>query len=230
MLSDTSAFAQSVDLAMLVIVGISIFLLLVITVAMIYFVIRYSRKRNPVPTQIHGNILLEVVWIVIPTILVMVMFWYGFVGFKELRARTDEAQTVKVYGYMWGWNFEYENGKKTDTLYIPSGSLTKLEMTSRDVNHSFYIPAFRIKEDVIGGRINKIFLDPQKTGSFYVACAEYCGLNHSYMYTKLHVLEPEEFEAWLKEGMEQEQKEEIQEENPVVEETEEESEEVVEKK
>jgi cytochrome c oxidase subunit 2 len=196
MFQGATNYAESVDNVMLLIIGISAFLLIGITAAMIYFVFRYSRKRNPKATQIHGNIALEVVWIVIPTIIVMIMFWYGYKGYKDLRAEQDYAMQVDVWAYMWGWDFEYPNGKKTDTLYIPLSSITRLEMESRDVNHSLYIPAFRLKEDVIGGRKHYLMLSPKKTGVYDIACAEYCGLNHAYMYTKLYVMEDDEFEAW----------------------------------
>ncbi|MBX3044583.1 MAG: cytochrome c oxidase subunit II [Candidatus Kapabacteria bacterium] len=197
MFNSASNYADSVDLVMLIIVGISVVLLIGITVAMIYFVYRYNRKRHPVAEQIHGNVILEVIWIVIPTILVMVMFWYGFEGYQTLRADVDDAYEVKVFAFMWGWNFEYPNGKKTDTLYVPLSRKTKLILTSRDVNHSFYVPAFRLKEDVIGGKNHYMILTPKSTGSYDVACAEYCGLNHSMMYTKLHVLEDYAFDQWV---------------------------------
>ncbi len=201
MFETASDYAQNVDFVMLLIVGISVVLLLGITIAMIYFVFRYSRKRNPVAKQIHGHVLLEIIWIVIPTIIVMIMFWYGYEGYQRLRADSEGAYEVKVYSFMWGWNFEYPNGKKTDTLYIPLSQKTKLVMTSRDVLHSLYIPAFRLKEDLIAGKSTFIVLEPSKTGSFDIACAEYCGLNHSRMYTKLHVLEDSEFDKWLKIGI-----------------------------
>lgn len=197
MFNSASNYADSVDMVMLIIVGISVVLLLGITVAMIYFVFRYNRKRHPVAEQIHGNIILEIIWIVVPTILVMVMFWYGYDGYQQLRADVDDAYEVKVFAFMWGWNFEYPNGKKTDTLYVPLSRKTKLILTSRDVNHSFFVPAFRLKEDVIGGKNHFLMLTPKVTGSYDIACAEYCGLNHSNMYTKLHVIEDYAFDKWV---------------------------------
>ena len=197
MISGPSAYAESVDLVMIYIVGISVLLLVGITVAMIYFVFKYNRKRHPKAKQIEGNVALEVLWIVVPGILVMSMFWYGFTGFNELRNTSEQSLTVNVTAQMWKWTFEYPNGKKTDTLYIPVDETTKLEMTSIDVNHSLYIPAFRLKEDVVQGITTYMILQPIKTGSFDIACAEYCGLNHSYMYTKLYVLAQDEFEKWL---------------------------------
>jgi cytochrome c oxidase subunit 2 len=162
MYNGASDYANSVDTVMLIIVGISIVLLIGITVAMLYFVFRYNRKRNPVATQIHGNILLEVIWIVVPTILVIIMFWYGYEGFRELRAKTDYANQVDVTAFMWGWEFNYDNGKKSDTLVVPVGEVTKLKLFSRDVNHSFYIPSFRIKEDVIGSDTSYIIIEPKE--------------------------------------------------------------------
>ena len=196
MYGDLSDYAGSVDQTMIIIVGISVVLLLGVTAAMIYFVIKYNRKRHPKAKQIHGNIGLEVLWIGVPTVLVLIMFWYGFKGFKELRETADIAMTVNVTGRMWEWTFTYENGAQTDTLYIPANSATKLEMKSEDVNHSFYIPAFRLKEDVIASRYTYMILTPKDTGRYDIACAEYCGLRHSYMYTEVVVMEPEEFDQW----------------------------------
>lgn len=197
MFEGTSFYADSVDSAMLIIVGISVFFLLGIVAAMIFFVIRYSRKRNPVATQIEGNMLLEVVWIAIPLLIVLGMFWLGWKDFYKLRSMTDYAMKVEVKGRMWKWEFTYPNGKVTDTLYVPVGKTTKLELQSVDVNHAFFIPAFRLKEDVIASRKTYMIISPQKLGEFDVACAEYCGLNHSYMYTSLKVVSQKEFDTWL---------------------------------
>ena len=201
MFNNASNYANSVDTVMLIIVGISIVLLLGITVAMIYFVFKYNRKRHPVAEQIHGNVLLEIIWIVVPTIIVMVMFWYGYEGYQKLREQTTGAYEVKAFAFMWGWSFEYDNGKQSDTLYIPLSKTTKITLTSRDVLHSLYIPAFRLKEDAVAGQNHYMVLTPKETGSYDIACAEYCGLNHSMMYTKLKVVKDEEFNAWLQQGV-----------------------------
>lgn len=201
MFNNASNYANSVDMVMLIIVGISIVLLLGITIAMIYFVFKYNRKRHPVAEQIHGNVLLEIIWIVVPTIIVMVMFWYGYEGYQKLREQTVGAYEVKAYAFMWGWSFEYENGKQSDTLYIPLSKTTKITLTSRDVLHSLYIPAFRLKEDAVAGKNHYMVLTPKEEGSYDIACAEYCGLNHSMMYTKLKVVKDDEFYAWLQQGV-----------------------------
>ncbi len=200
MFSGPSSYADSVDFAMLFIVGVSVFFLVGIVIAMIYFVIRYSRKRNPVATQIHGNTALEIVWIIIPFLITMAMFWLGWKDYSDMRKSADAAMTIKVTGQMWKWTFEYPNGKKADTLYVPVDKTIKLELKSMDVNHAFFIPAFRIKEDVIASRTTYMVIKPEKKGAYEIACAEYCGLKHAYMYTKLHVVDMADYEAWISNG------------------------------
>lgn len=192
-----SNYAESVDSAFIFIVAISVIILLGVTAAMIYFVIRYSRKRNPVGTNIEGHFWLEVAWIAIPTLLVLAMFYVGYSNFNTLRRVPHDAMVVKVTGQMWKWSFQYENGKKYDTLYVPQGKPIKLELESIDVNHSFYIPAFRIKEDVVAGKKTYLVFNPDKIGTFDIACAEYCGLRHAYMYNKVHVIPSNEFVQWV---------------------------------
>lgn len=192
-----SEYAKSVDNVMLYIVAISVALLFIITVAMIYFVVKYRRKKHPIAKQIEGNKVLEVVWILVPVALVLTMFFYSYDVFKIGRKVPANAIKIKVEAKMWAWKFTYENGKTTDTLFIPLGRPIKFLITSVDVNHSFYIPAFRIKEDAVPGRENYMVVEPKELGSFDIACAEYCGLNHSLMYSKAYVVPENEFSQWL---------------------------------
>lgn len=188
--------AEQVDTTFFIIAGISVFLLLVISVSMIYFVIKYNKKRNPTPSNIEGNTKLEILWTVIPTLLALGMFFSGYAGFKNMRNFPENSFNINVIGRMWVWSFEYENGKKTDTLYVPLSKPIKMEITSNDVNHSFYIPSFRVKEDAIPGRKNYLWFQPVAIGSYNIECAEYCGLNHSAMYSKVVVMPDAEFEKW----------------------------------
>jgi len=197
MFVSASNYAKNVDSVMLYIIGISVALLLIITFAMIIFVIRYNRKKNPIASQIEGNKTLEVVWIIIPVALVLTMFFYSFSVYKESRVVPPNAMNVKVEAKMWAWKFYYDNGKVTDTLFLPAGRPVKFNIVSLDVNHSFYIPAFRIKEDAVPGRENYMVVKPEQIGAFDIACAEYCGLNHSLMYTKVYVVPEKEFAQWL---------------------------------
>jgi cytochrome c oxidase subunit 2 len=197
MLDQTSKYASSVDGAMLYITVISVFMLLLVTAAMIYFVIKYKASKNPIPTQYHGNLAIELTWIIIPTIIVMSMFYYGYKDFSNLRTTKKFDEEYSVTAKMWDWDFKYENGTITDTLYVPVGKTLKFNITSLDVLHSFYIPAFRIKEDAVPGRMGFIVITPEKTGVYDIACAEYCGVNHWNMYKKFIVMEQDEYYAWL---------------------------------
>lgn len=127
----------------------------------------------------------------------MVMFYYGYQGYAKMREVPDDAMPIKVISYMWDWDFEYENGKTAKDLYVPVNQAVKLNMVSLDVVHSLYIPAFRVKEDVVPGTENFMWFIPQMVGQFEVLCAEYCGLRHSYMDAKVIVLPEEEFNTWL---------------------------------
>jgi cytochrome c oxidase subunit 2 len=188
--------ATQVDQTFWMITGTSIVLLLIITVAMLYFLFKYSKKRHPVPEDIEGNTTIEIVWTVIPVILVLIMFFISWAGFKNMRDVPKDAMVVKVMGQMWKWSFEYDNKKKSDTLYLPVNRDVKFEIGSIDVNHSFYLPQFRVKEDAIPGRINYYWIRTNEEGNFYAACAEYCGLNHWNMYAQMVVMPEDKFTAW----------------------------------
>ena len=197
MFDDISNFANSVDGTFLFTLIVSVFFLVLITVLMIFFVIKYNRKRNPKATNIHGNMFLEIAWTGIPTILVLIMFWYGWQGYKEMVNVPENAMPIDVTAQMWKWSFKYEDGKTTDSLYVPVNTPIKLTLHSNDVNHSFFIPAFRLKKDVFPNRERVAWFIAKETGEYDIACSEYCGLNHSYMYSKIFVLPEEEFKNWM---------------------------------
>jgi cytochrome c oxidase subunit 2 len=200
MYDSPSAYVENVDSVMIYIVTISAILLLGITFAMVYFVFKYNRKKGHKPVDIHGNVLLETIWIVIPALIALSMFFYGYLGYKDLVVIPNDAYFINVVGKMWEWEFSYDNGKKSKNLYVPLRRTIALNLESEDVNHSLYIPAFRIKSDVIAGKINQLVFTPEKPGEYIIACAEYCGLNHSDMYSKLIVLPEGEFNLWLSEN------------------------------
>lgn len=193
-----SNYVDKVDFAFIFITAISFALLILITVLMIYFVFKYNRKKGVKPVNIHGNTALEVVWTAIPVLLVIPMFYFGWVGFVEGNTPPQDAMTVKATAQMWKWTFEYPNGLKTDTMYVPQNRPIKVDLHSMDVNHAFFVPAFRIKRDVVPNRTNMVWFTSEKTGSFDIACAEYCGLNHAYMYSKVVVMKESEYADWLK--------------------------------
>jgi len=171
-------------------------MLALITTLMIVFVVKYHASRHPVPEQIPGKPLLEVAWTIIPTIIVLAMFWYGYDGFTMLRSVPEGAMNVRVTARMWDWSFQYESGRRSDVLYVPVGRPVKLTLNSLDVIHSFYAPAFRLKEDVVPGRNNYVWFKAESPGPAEVFCAEYCGDRHSYMRSQIIALNEQEFQTW----------------------------------
>ncbi len=188
---------QQVDLAFYVIFGVSAVMLLGITATMLWFVWRYDHRRNPVATEIPGSVLAETAWTLIPTLIVMALFYYGWAGYKALRTVPADALEVGVKARMWSWIFEYPNGKRSSVLYVPAGKPVKLDMTSVDVIHSLYIPAFRIKMDTVPGMQTYAWFKTDGPGEFDILCAEYCGLKHANMLSVVKAVEPDEFRKWL---------------------------------
>jgi cytochrome c oxidase subunit II len=188
-----------VDNVFLYILVICIILLALITFLMVYFVIHYRREKHPKPADIEGSTWLEVTWTIIPTLLVLTMFYYGLTGFEFLKKVPEGAMVVKVVARQWSWLFQYENGINNSELRVPVGKPVKLILTSQDVIHGFYMPAFRIKQDVVPGMTNTLWFQPTQIGTFDVMCSQYCGLEHSHMLTKIVVLPSEEFTKWYQE-------------------------------
>ena len=198
MFSNASNFVEGVDTAFVVILSIIIFFLIGLTATLLYFIVKYRESKNPKATQIEGNNTLEFIWTLIPLTLVIGMFYYGWTGFKPMKKKAPEdALNIKTTARMWSWMFEYPNGKRMDTLYIPAGKPVNLELISADVIHSLYIPAFRIKQDVVPGNDNSSWFIANSPGSYDLFCTEYCGRQHSYMLTTVEVLPLPEFEKWL---------------------------------
>lgn len=196
MLSGASNIAERVDSVFLGILLICIVLLVLITFLMIFFVIKYRRSKNTNPQDIRGNILLEITWTVIPTILVLGMFYYGWVSYSFMKKVPEGAKSIKVTGQMWSWRFLYENGIQSDTLVVPLGQPIKLDLETQDVLHSFFVPAFRIKQDLVPGLNTYVWFEPLEIGSFDILCAEYCGLQHAYMLATLKVVSEQDFLDW----------------------------------
>ena len=196
MTSGWPTLSSSTDDVFFFIMGISLVLLLLTSGTMVYFVVRYSRKRHPHAEDVPENILLEALWTLIPLVLVLVIFWLGWKGFVYKRTVPGDAMLVKVTARQWSWSFRYENGRESDVLNVPLGRPVKLAITSVDVLHSLFIPAFRVKEDAVPGRETYLWFRPDRIGSFDLFCSEYCGMAHSSMITKVEVLQPAEFAAW----------------------------------
>jgi cytochrome c oxidase subunit 2 len=197
MMLGPSNTAGRIDSAFMVIVAACVVLLAIVTVCMVVFLIRYNRKRHPRPERVQESLLLEIVWTVVPTILVILMFYFGWVDFDYIRNPPKDAATVRVTARQWSWLFTYDNGKQSDLLRVPLGKPVRLVMTSLDVLHSLYIPAFRIKEDCVPGMKTHLWFTAKKAGSYDLFCTEYCGAGHSHMRSKVIAMTPEEFQTWL---------------------------------
>ncbi len=197
MFSNASNFVQGVDTAFAIIVGISLFFLIGLTALMIYFVIRYSRKRHPKTEYVKDNPWLEATWIGVPLIIVLYMFYIGWEGFLPMRQVPEGAMKVKAIGKMWVYEFEYEGNKVSDTLVLPINKPVRIDLYSPDVLHGFSVPAFRIKEDMVPVKDNYTWFKPGELGEFDLFCTVYCGLSHSSMHSIVKIVPESEFDKWL---------------------------------
>ena len=197
-----STIAPEVDAIFDFILVVSVFFFLLIVGAALYFIIRYRRREgDPMPGGATHNIPLELLWTGIPVVLVCIMFWWGFKVFVDMRTPPDNAYEISVRAQQWSWEFWYPNGISYDELHVPANQPVKLVMTSEDVLHSFYVPEFRVKMDVIPGRYTTTWFealyDDEGSNEYPLICAEYCGTDHSSMITKVVVHTDDGFVDWL---------------------------------
>ncbi len=186
-----------VDGALIYICVISALLFALILFFMVYFTVRYRKSRNPVPEELKGSPLLEMIWVIVPTIIVTTMFFYGLTGFTFLRSVPPDSLKIKVHARQWTWLFEYPNGKKSANMVVPLGKNIACDLYSADVIHGFYVPDFRIQEDIVPGLVTKVWFNATQRGSSYILCSQYCGLKHSGMIAKIYAVPPDHYEAWL---------------------------------
>jgi cytochrome c oxidase subunit II len=177
----------------------SVILLLGITAAILYFSWKYRRRsEDDVTPVISHNNKLEITWSVIPLILVMIVFGWGFSGYMDLRTAPSDAYEVKVIGKSWLWEFHYNTGHvSVNELHVPVDRPVKLVMRSDDVLHSFFVPDYRVKMDVLPNRYTSLWFQATETGESIVYCTEYCGTAHSNMLATVIVHSQEDFETWL---------------------------------
>jgi cytochrome c oxidase subunit 2 len=197
-----STFAMDVDALYFFIVAVTAFFALVVAVMVIYFGVKYRRRHDgEVGARIEGNLVLELLWSVIPTMIAMVMFGWGASVYYHLRRTPDEALQVYAVGKQWMWKFQHLEGQREiNELHVPLGRVVKVTMTSEDVLHSLYFPSFRQKMDVIPGRYTTLWFEASKAGTYHIFCAEYCGTNHSRMIGQVVVMEPAAYQSWLAGG------------------------------
>jgi len=197
-----STIAGRVDALYFFLLAISVFFSLLIAGLIVYFAVRYHRReKDAIGEQIHGNMALEAAWTGIPFVITMVLFVWGASVYFAMARPPDETLNIYVVGKQWMWKFQHLDGQREiNELHVPVGRPIKLITTSEDVIHDFFVPAFRMKADVIPGRYVSIWFQPTKPGRYHLFCAEYCGTRHSGMIGEIVVMEPTEFQTWLSGG------------------------------
>src|ERR1700684_4471167 len=196
-----STAAGNVDALFIFLIIVSGLMTLLIFAANIYFVARYRRRRGVLAEQIEGSTPLELTWSIIPMFVFMAIFAWGAVVYFKGRTPPRDSTEVYVVAKQWMWKLEHAEGQREiNELHIPVGRDVKLIMTSQDVIHSFYIPAFRIKQDVLPGRYTTAWFRATRPGVYHLFCSQYCGTMHSGMIGQVVVMEPAQYQAWLAGG------------------------------
>lgn len=194
-----SSFAWQVDLLYFYLIIVSIAFTVPIVLAMFYFGIKYREKQKFVSgADIHGSMTLETIWSIIPFMVSMTIFLGGAIVFYNQYTPPKDAMEIYVVGKQWMWKLQHGTGQREiNELHVPVGRNVKLTMTTEDVIHSFYVPAFRTKADVVPGRYTYLWFNATKPGKYHLLCAEYCGLNHSGMGGWVYVMEQRDYDNWL---------------------------------
>ncbi len=195
-----SSFAGQVDTLYAVLIGLSLLFGGVLPFIILFLMVRYHRSNKAVDrmNQVHSNLALELTWSGIPLLLVMGVFFWG--AFLYVHIRTPPKQTLEVYviGKQWMWHVQHPNGKRENNeLHVPINRPVRLIMTSQDVIHSFYLPSFRVKQDVLPGRYTSMWFEATRPGEYHLFCAEYCGTEHSLMVGRVVALSMADYERWL---------------------------------
>ncbi len=197
-----SSIANGVDQLYLFLTGITIFFSVLIFSIIFYFMLKYRRKSlDQTGASTHTSMVLELTWTIIPSLICVVLFvWASSLYVRNGRPPASSTE-IFVIGKQWMWHLQHPEGpREINELHVPVGVPVKLTMTSQDVIHDFYIPAFRVKKDVLPGRYSQIWFQPTETGTFHLFCAQYCGTNHSEMVGWIYVMSPTDYASWLAGG------------------------------
>jgi cytochrome c oxidase subunit II len=197
-----STMATRVDTLFFFLVAVSVFFVALIFSLIVFFAVKYRRRtEDERPPPIEGKIWLEVAWSVIPLGLTLIMFVWGAIVYFDIYNPPNDALEISIVGRQWMWKAQHPDGQsEINELHVPLGQPVKLIMTSEDVIHDFFLPAFRVKQDVLPGRYTTLWFEANRTGEYPLFCAEYCGTQHSGMIGRVVVLEPAEFQKWLSGG------------------------------
>jgi cytochrome c oxidase subunit 2 len=193
-----STVAPQVDLLYVFLLLVTVFFTVLIFVAIVYLALKYRRRPGIVPVPVETDMRIEIAWTVIPLLLCMFMFAWAAKLYVEIETPPNDAMQINVVAKQWMWKIQHPEGvREINTLHIPTGRPIKLVMTSQDVIHSFYVPAFRTKQDVVPGRYTTEWFQPTTPGEYHLFCAQYCGTQHSGMIGSIVVMKPSDYEAWL---------------------------------
>lgn len=194
-----STFAWQVDYLYFYLIAVSLAFTVPIVVAVFFFALKYREKEKfATPEEMHGSMVLETVWSIIPFVISMTIFLGGAIVFFNQYTPPEDSMEIYVVGKQWMWKAQHQTGQREiNELHVPVGRNVKLTMTTEDVLHSFYVPAFRTKADVVPGRYSYLWFNATKSGKYRLFCAEYCGLNHSGMGGWVYVMEQSDFDNWL---------------------------------
>jgi cytochrome c oxidase subunit 2 len=193
-----SSLSGPVDALYLTLIAISVFFSVLIAAALLFFAVRYRRRPGLKATQIEGSLPLELAWTGIPFLIVVFVFAWGAQLFIEAETPPRAGMRFTVTGKQWMWKVQHPTGQaEINSLHVPVGADVVMTMISEDVIHSFYIPAFRLKQDVLPGMYTTLWFRPTQVGVYHLFCAEYCGTKHSEMIGQVVVLEPAEYQHWL---------------------------------
>jgi len=197
-----STIAGSVDALYIFLVALSLFVSVAIFTMICIFALRYRQRKGREAEQVEGSTILELTWSAIPLAIFLFIFAWGAVVYFKERTPPRGATQIYVVAKQWMWKLQHEEGQREiNELHVPVGRDVEMIMTSQDVIHSFYVPAFRIKQDVLPGRYTTLWFHATRSGTYHLFCAEYCGTQHSGMIGQVVVLEPAQYEAWLSGGL-----------------------------
>jgi len=197
-MSDIINPVDLVDRSFYFIIGFSFVFLFAVTLLMIFFVVRYRRSIHPTPSDIRGNLWLEIAWTSIPTFIALTMFVTGWQAYAGLRNVPKGAMEIQVAGQSFSWLFTYANGKETENeIVVPVNTPVRLNITSLDVIHSLFIPAFRVKVDAVKGLKTHAWFIAKENGEYFFQCTEFCGTGHADMVGVIKVVPKEEYDEWI---------------------------------
>jgi len=199
-----SRSAVQIDAVFIFITAVSLFFFFLVEGLLIYFAVRYRRKKaseDAATSDVTSNLVLEIVWVLIPSLVVLAFFVYGYLVYRDVNTPSPGSSDINVVAEQFNFEFKYADGRtEASELRVPVGKPVKLIMTSRDVIHGFFLPDFRLKQDILPGQYTYLYLHPDREGTYDIFCTQYCGVGHSTMRAKLVVMPPGEYAKWAAGG------------------------------